>query len=397
MNKLHLIAVVAATTVFLACSNTSKTQFMPLPALDLTPITQSEVKPMVPEGSVSVSTLGGDFDFDVFKALRSRQSICVSPFSLGAVLSMAAEGADGSTAEQMWRVLGKDYSKVPQDKTVKVANSVWVNKQVTLYQDYKKTVQNKYSSEVYGKDFGQRSFIGDVNRWCSKNTNGKIPSILENVDPDLQMLLLNAVYFYDKWESPFTRTDIAPFTCLDGTVQQVDMMHQTSSLRYCQNDFFQILELPYQSGDMDMYILLPRPGVAFDDALASLSTSRWEGWRRDLRSARVRVSMPKFKLECEMDFTGLLQDMGMKLAFSNSADFSLMSSTPLAIGFVKQKTYIDVDEEGTEAAAVTGLGVRTTSVAPSNIIDFTADRPFFYIIRSDSTSDILFLGQVLSL
>ena len=397
MNKFHIIAVVAATTVFLACSNTSKTQFMPLPALDLTPITQSEVKPMVPEGSVSVSTLGGDFDFDVFKALRSRQSICVSPFSLGAVLSMAAEGAGGSTAEQMWRVLGKDYSKVPQDKTVKVANSVWVNKQVTLYQDYKKTVQNKYSSEVYGKDFGQRSFIGDVNRWCSKNTNGKIPSIMENVDPDLQMLLLNAVYFYDKWESPFTRTDIAPFTCLDGTVQQVDMMHQTSSLRYCQNDFFQILELPYQSGDMDMYILLPRPGVAFDDALASLSTSRWEGWRRDLRSARVRVSMPKFKLECEMDFTGLLQDMGMKLAFSNSADFSLMSSTPLAIGFVKQKTYIDVDEEGTEAAAVTGLGMRTTSVAPSNIIDFTADRPFFYIIRSDSTSDILFLGQVLSL
>ena len=397
MKKLHLIAVVAATTVFLACSNTSKTQFMPLPALDLTPITQSEVKPMVPEGSVSVSTFGGDFDFDVFKALRSRQSICVSPFSLGAVLSMAAEGAGGSTAEQMWRVLGKDYSKVPQDKTVKVANSVWVNKQVTLYQDYKKTVQNKYSSEVYGKDFGQRSFIGDVNRWCSKNTNGKIPSILDNVDPDLQMLLLNAVYFYDKWESPFTRTDIAPFTCLDGTVQQVDMMHQTSSLRYSQNDFFQILELPYQSGDMDMYILLPRPGVAFDDALASLSTSRWEGWRRDLRSARVRVSMPKFKLECEMDFTGLLQDMGMKLAFSNSADFSLMSSTPLAIGFVKQKTYIDVDEEGTEAAAVTGLGMRTTSVAPSNTIDFTADRPFFYIIRSDSTSDILFLGQVLSL
>ena len=397
MNKLRILAVVAAATALWACSNTSKTQFMPLPALDLMPITQSEVKPMVPEGSVSVSTLGGDFDFDVFKALRSRQSICVSPFSLGAVLSMAAEGAGGATAEQMWKVLGRDYSASPQNKTVKVANSVWVNKQVTLYQDYKKTVQNKYTSEVYNKDFGQRSFIGDVNRWCSKNTNGKIPSILDEVDPDMQMLLLNAVYFYDKWESPFTRTDKAPFTCLDGTVQQVDMMHQTSSLRYCQNDFFQILELPYESGDMEMCILLPRPGVAFDDALAALSTTRWEGWRRDLRTVRVRVSMPKLKLECEMDFTGLLQDLGMKLAFSNSADFSLMSSTPLAIGFVKQKTYIDVDEEGTEAAAVTGLGMRTTSVAPSNIIDFTADRPFFYIIRSDSTSDILFLGQVLSL
>ena len=397
MNNLRILAVLAASTALWACSNTSKTQFMPLPALDLMPITQSEVKPMVPEGSASVSTLGGDFDFDVFKALRSRQSICVSPFSLGAVLSMAAEGANGPTADQMWKVLGKDYSSVPENKTVKVANSVWLNKQVTLYQDYKKTVQNKYSSEVYNKDFGQRSFIGDVNRWCSRNTNGKIPSILDSVDPDMQMLLLNAVYFYDKWESPFTRTDKAPFTCLDGTVQQVDMMHQTSSLRYGQNDFFQILELPYESGDMDMYILLPRPGVAFDDALAALSSSRWEGWRRELRSVRVRVSMPKFKLECEMDFTGLLQDLGMKLAFSNSADFSLMSSTPLEIGFVKQKTYIDVDEEGTEAAAVTGLGMRTTSVAPSNIIDFTADRPFFYIIRSDSTSDILFLGQVLSL
>ena len=397
MNRLRIIAVMAAATALWACSNTSKTQFLPLPALDLMPITQSEIKPMVQEGSVSVSTLGGDFDFDVFKALRSRQSICISPFSLGAVLSMAAEGADGATAEQMCKVLGKDYSAVPENKTVKVANSVWVNKQVTMYQDYRKTVQNKYASEVYSKDFGQRSFIGDVNKWCSKNTNGKIPSILDSVEPDMQMLLLNAVYFYDKWESPFTRTDKAPFTCLDGTVQQVDMMHQTNSLRYSQNDFFQILELPYQSGDMDMYILLPRPGVAFDDALASLSTSRWEGWRRELRSERVRVSMPKFKLECEMDFTSLLQDLGMKLAFSNAADFSLMSSTPLAIGFVKQKTYIDVDEEGTEAAAVTGLGMRTTSVAPSRTIDFTADRPFFYIIRSDSNSEILFLGQVLSL
>ena len=370
---------------------------MPLPALDLVPITQSEVRPMQFASSNAVSTLGGDFDFDVFKALRSRQSICISPFSLGAVLSMAAEGAAGTTAEQMRKVLGKDYSAAPADKTVKVANSVWVNKQVSIYQDYKKTVQNKYSSEVYNKDFNQRSFITDVNRWCSRNTNGKIPSILESVEPDMQMLLLNAVYFYDKWDSPFTRTDKAPFTNIDGTIQQVDMMHQTSSLRYCQNDFFQILELPYQEGDMEMYVLLPRPGVAFDDALAALSTSRWDGWRRDLRSERVRVSMPKFKLECEMDFTGILQDLGMKLAFSNLADFSLMSSTGLAIGFVKQKTFIDVDEEGTEAAAVTGLGMRTTSVAPSNTIDFTADRPFFYIIRSDSTSDILFLGQVLSL
>ena len=397
MNRLRIIAVLAAATALLACSNTSKTQYLPLPALDLVPITQSEVKPMQFSSGNTVSTLGGDFDFDVFKALRSRQSICISPFSLGAVLAMAAEGADGATAEQMRKVLGKDYSAVPESKTVKVANSVWLNKQVSLIQDYKKTVQNKYSSEVYNKDFTQRSFIGDVNKWCSKNTNGKIPSILEAVEPDMQMLLLNAVYFYDKWESPFTRTDKAPFTCLDGTVQQVDMMHQTGSLRYCQNDFFQILELPYQSGDIEMYVLLPRPSVTFDNALAALSSSRWEGWRRDLRSERVRVSMPKFKLECEMDFTGLLQDLGMKLAFSNQADFSLMSTTPLAIGFVKQKTYIDVDEEGTEAAAVTGLGMRTTSVAPSNTIDFTADRPFFYIIRSDSTSDILFLGQVLSL
>ena len=397
MNRLRIIAVMAAATALWACSNTSKTQYMPLPALDLVPITQSEVRPMQFASSNAVSTLGGDFDFDVFKALRSRQSICISPFSLGAVLSMAAEGAAGTTAEQMRKVLGKDYSAAPADKTVKVANSVWVNKQVSIYQDYKKTVQNKYSSEVYNKDFSQRSFITDVNRWCSRNTNGKIPSILESVEPDMQMLLLNAVYFYDKWDSPFTRTDKAPFTSIDGTIQQVDMMHQTSSLRYCQNDFFQILELPYQEGDMEMYVLLPRPGVAFDDALAALSTSRWDGWRRDLRSERVRVSMPKFKLECEMDFTGILQDLGMKLAFSNLADFSLMSSTGLAIGFVKQKTFIDVDEEGTEAAAVTGLGMRTTSVAPSNTIDFTADRPFFYIIRSDSTSDILFLGQVLSL
>lgn len=213
----------------------------------------------------------------------------------------------------------------------------------------------------------------------------------------MQFMLLNAVYFYDKWEKPFTRTDKEAFTRLDGVVQQVDMMHQTERLRYCQNDFFQILELPYESGDIEMYVLLPRPGVALDDAAAALSTSRWEGWRKELRTQRVRVSMPKFKLECEMDLTGMLRDMGMNLAFGNGADFSKLSSTPLRIDFVKQKTYIDVNEEGTEAAAVTGIGMRTTSVAPDVTVDFIANRPFFYIIRSDSTGDILFIGQVTNL
>ena len=280
---------------------------------------------------------------------------------------------------------------------MKFANSVWVNKQISILPDFKKTIQNKYNSEVYNRDFSQKSAVADINKWCSRNTNGKIPSILDRMEPGLQLMLLNAVYFYDKWEKPFTRTDKAPFTRLDGAVQQVDMMRQTERLRYCQNDFFQILELPYQSGDIEMYVLLPRPGVALDDAAATLSTARWEGWRKELRTQRVRVSMPKFKLECEMDLTGMLRDMGMSLAFGGQADFSKLSSTPLCIDFVKQKTYNDVNEEGTEAAAVTGIGMRTTSVAPDVTVDFTADHPFFYIIRSDSTGDILFIGQVTNL
>ncbi len=397
MKRHQIISILAAATALLGCSNTSKTQFIPLPVLDLVPITQAEVIPSSRFSGTTETLLGGDFDFDAFKALRSRQSICLSPFSLGAALSMAAEGASGATADQMWKVLGKEYSKAPEASTVKVANSVWVNKQISILPDFKKTIQNKYNSEVYNRDFSQKSAVADINKWCSRNTNGKIPSILDRMEPGLQLMLLNAVYFYDKWEKPFTRTDKAPFTRLDGAVQQVDMMRQTERLRYCQNDFFQILELPYQSGDIEMYVLLPRPGVALDDAAATLSTARWEGWRKELRTQRVRVSMPKFKLECEMDLTGMLRDMGMSLAFGSQADFSKLSSTPLCIDFVKQKTYIDVNEEGTEAAAVTGIGMRTTSVAPDVTVDFTADHPFFYIIRSDSTGDILFIGQVTNL
>ena len=398
MKKLHLICITAACAALVSCSNTSKTQYFPLPALDLKPITQAEVLPFTNLSASSENVLGGgDFDFDVFKAVRKRQSICISPYSLGAALSLAAEGADGATADQMWKALGKDYSNTPEATTVKVANSIWIDKQISIYPDYKKTIQTKYSSEVYSRDFTQRSTISDINRWCSRNTNGKIPSIMDRMVPGLKMMLLNAVYFYDKWEYKFTRTDKAPFTRLDGSVQQVDMMRLTERLRYCQNDFFQILELPYQSGDIEMYVLLPRPGVDLDDAAATLSASRWENWRKELRTQRMRVSLPKFKLECEMDLTDMLRDMGMSLAFSNSADFSKLSPTSLCIDFVKQKTYIDVNEEGTEAAAVTAIGMRTTSVAPDVTVDFTADHPFFYLIRSDSTGDILFIGQVTNL
>ena len=171
MKKLQLIIILAAATALWGCSNTSKTQFVPLPVLDLVPITQAEVIPSSRFSATTETLLGGDFDFDAFKALRSRQSICLSPFSLGAALSMAAEGASGATAEQMWKVLGKEYSKAPEASTVKVANSVWVNKQISILPDFKKTIQSKYNSEVYNRDFSQKSAVADINRWCSRNTN----------------------------------------------------------------------------------------------------------------------------------------------------------------------------------------------------------------------------------
>ena len=135
MKRHQIISILAAATALLGCSNTSKTQFIPLPVLDLVPITQAEVIPSSRFSGTTETLLGGDFDFDAFKALRSRQSICLSPFSLGAALSMAAEGASGATADQMWKVLGKEYSKAPEASTVKVANSVWVNKHSSGFQE----------------------------------------------------------------------------------------------------------------------------------------------------------------------------------------------------------------------------------------------------------------------
>lgn len=375
----------------ISCGNTNKTQLIPAPELDLVPITAKEIMPDTKQVEDAVA---GDFSFNLFKSFSKDKSICVSPFSMGAALGMVSDGAAGHTAEQMKGVLGKDFSAAPDISTVKVANSVWVDRSIPLNSQFTGDIQERYSSKIFNRDFGQSTTVREINNWCSDNTGGKIPSIIERIDASIKMMILNAVYFKDNWKEPFDRVDKEDFTGIDGTVTRTDMMHLISQLRYFRNDFFQIVELPYESGDISMVVLLPMPDVPFRSAVSSLNSLSWENWLNSMKVERVRLSIPRFKLESDIEATPVLKDMGMTLAFSDMADFSKMSSSPLALDFVKQKTYIDVNEKGTEAAAVTSIGIRTTSIAPSVTVDFTADRPFIYVIRSASTGDILFIGQV---
>lgn len=358
------------------------------------------------------------FGFKVFSQVYRKQSdrnLFISPTSVASALAMTYNGAGGETQKAMARTLeltGMTLEEVNQANfalqstlknldesvTLTIANGLWTPSGANLNSDFLQNTKQFYQAEVAELDFTAPSAPRMVNGWVERQTNGKISEIFDRISPETQLLLVNAIYFKGKWSQPFDTelTKNLPFTLLDGSQQQQALMSQTGEYRYLQNELFQGVSLPYGEGNISFYVFLPNPEVGLSELLDRLNAETWNQWLKEFSWKPGTIKLPRFQLEYEITLNETLKAMGMEIAFDGDrADFSGIQTPPpnLAIEQVKHKTFLDVNEEGTEAAASTSVGIVATAVPPAPF-EMSIDRPFFCAIRDDKTGTILFLGAI---
>ena len=361
------------------------------------------------------------FAFGLFKSIlddsKGIDNIMISPFSISSALSMTLNGATGETFEAMKKALRLEgrtleqindtYLKlmtemVPVDERVvlEIANSVWVEKRFNVKQKFITDVQNWYKAESRGIDITNPDAVKIVNGWIAEKTHDKITDMLDNLDPNLAMLLINAVYFNGKWRYKFDKADTKeePFYVTPSTPKTVQMMHQEENLRAVKNNNLTIVDIPYGQGNYSMLIALPDTDVSTSDAANALTPARWNEWMELLanNAHKVELSMPRFKYGYKRLLNNDLIALGMGIAFSDRAAFNNISDQQLQISRVLHQSFIETNEEGTEAAAATIVELRCGSALPDEswVSKVDIDRPFLYFIYETSTGTILFMGRV---
>ncbi|MDF2663249.1 MAG: hypothetical protein K0Q94_6040 [Paenibacillus sp.] len=342
------------------------------------------------------------------------ESVVISPASVSAALALAYTGSSGETAEKIAAALGWDgmseneLNEANRRMTelltasgggvkLTIANSVWTAAHTVFHKPYLQTVKDYYQAEVRSADFSSPKTTDVINSWVSKRTEGKIRKLLEEQLPaDSAAVLLNAVYFNASWTDPFKKGDTQDdnFTLPDGTVKKLPMMRQTRTYAYSEHEAWQAVKLPYGDGRMNMLLVLPKETSSLDE----LNRQLWSDClpcRQTFEPVRVDLRLPKFKVEYTAQLKDALTGIGMSLAFDpGRADFRKMADVhPLYISGVTHKTYLDVNEEGTEAAAATGA-MMAGSAPPSKPVDMIVNRPFFFAIEDSHTGSWLFLGTI---
>ena len=389
-----------------------------------------EVKPvqLTAEQTVFANDNNG-FTLNFFQSLNGKmknRSIVCSPLSITYVLSMVNDGATGTTEQELEQTLGfhkggiqavNDYCKnlidnlphVDEKVQLNIANAIFVNDKYQLKKQFQQDMANYYDAKAEALDFSSPSTLDRINGWCDEKTRGMIPTILERVDPRTVSYLLNAIYFKADWASMFEKNETREevFTTPDGETR-VPLMHQNVYMNYLRNDQYAAVSIPYGNGQWMMTVMLPEDGKTTDDVISSLAVSGWstDFLKNPLREARryaVDLKLPRFETAFDTDDAGglieLLKGMGIRRAFDgNSAEISNMCENGnLYISMMKQKAKIKVNEEGSEAAAVTIAGVNFTSAGGDTQeppkATFHANRPFVYVIHEQSSGVILFVGK----
>ena len=358
----------------------------------------------------------------IYKQEQSKNSIIVSPISVGYLLGMLNEGADGETRQQITNVLGLDgsveeinnYFKKMMDVAthvdtavaVNIANCIEVNsaKDISLIPQYQADMQKYYNAQVDALDFSDNSNVDVINNWCNIHTNGMIPTILSPLEfkPDAVMYLLDAIYFQAPWKKKFDpkETRKMVFTKQGDQTVKCNMMHLEIWAGYGKNNLCKMLRLPYGNDSYSMYVLLPHKGKTINDIIQSLSAKKLELMRKQEMSTRkVDILLPRFTTESETDLTGVLSSMGMPRTFGMGAEFPNMvqrHKNDLYVSMMKQKARIEAEEEGTKVAAVTIAedflkSARLNEEEPK-VVEFHATRPFVYFIVEHSTGTVYFMG-----
>ena len=358
------------------------------------------------------------FGFKLFSQILQKNSsednIFISPSSIAIALSMAYNGASGSTQQEMAKTLELQGMSLPEinsayatlkgllenpDPQVQltIANSLWANQQATLQPNFIQSIQDLYKAPVKKLDFEDGASANTINKWVDDSTRGKITKIVEQIPPEQVLFLINAIYFKGQWSSKFDKSQTAkhPFRLISGEQKQHPMMSQTGEYKYYENDQFQAVSLPYgEDGKISFYIFLPKQESDLPTFYENLNFDNWEKWISQLRNRDGFIRLPRFKTDYDVTLNDALKALGMSEAFSNQANFSGIGNH-VKISQVKHKTFVEVNEEGTEASAATSVGMVATAFRekpePFRMI---VDRPFFCAIRDHQTGSILFMGAI---
>jgi serpin B len=398
-----------------------------LPAL-LAPLALAAALPAVeperaaPEDTAAVVKGNNAFAFDLYAQLKTKDgNLFFSPYSISGALAMTSAGARGPTLDETEKTL--HYP--PQDKLhpafqaltagingdpnvkrgyqLSTANALWGQKGYGFKPEFIKLTKDHYGAGLSEVDFAKEEAARKtINDWVEKETHDKIKDLIKPgmLTVDTRLVLTNAIYFKGDWVSQFKkdRTKEEPFFLAGGKEVKAKLMHQTGTFNYADMQTFQALELPYVGKELSMIVLLPKKADGLAEMEKELNADKLNAVLARMRGVEgVDVTLPRFKTTAEFDLGGTLRDLGMKRAFlPTGADFSGMGGREgdLFIGFVVHKAFVDVNEEGTEAAAATAVGIHTTSSVPPPKPVFRADHPFVYLIRDNKTGSVLFLGRL---
>jgi len=360
------------------------------------------------------------FGFDLYKNLKKEykdQNLFYSPTSISIAFVMAYAGARGDTEKQMADVLHftlpqerlhSAYSKLieklksAKDYELSIANALWLQKDYKLLKEFLDTIGKYYKGGFCEVDYikNHKDACEKINNWVSKETKGKIDNILkpEDITIDTRLVLTNAIYFKGKWltefDKQFTRDE--DFYLINGEKTKVKMMYQKSRFHYYENNDFQLLEMPYKGNEVSMVIILPKTGK-LETVENNMNEKKLQEWLNSTTKREVKAYIPKFKFTLRYNLSEVLSNMGMKDAFSRRANFSgINGNYDLYIGKVIHQAFVEVNEEGTEAAAATALIMETKALIIEEPVVFKADHPFIFLIRDKETNSILFMGRVMN-
>ena len=402
----YLYSTVFILFVFIISSCSDNTSTIPGDDTFKKELTQSE-KAL----SESTTIFGGNLFKTVNEQEDPKENIFISPLSVSLALGMTYNGADGATKTAMEEVLeynglstddiNKSYkslvelfASLDKDVTFNIANSIWHPLELTPLEEFVNVNKTYFDAEVNGINFGAPNAKDIINGWVEDKTNGKIKDILDFIPPEAVMYLVNAIYFKASWTYEFDpeNTYDGKFTTYEGTQVNCKMMKQKSEYQYYECSDFKSIELPYGDGDYSMTIFLPSADKNINDMITEMANSAWQGWNANYDKTELTLGLPKFNLECDYLLKDALTSMGMGIAFGGGADFSkIYGLSDLYIGRVIHKTFIEVNEEGTEAAASTVVEIDYKSAGETY---FYLNRPFVFVIRENIGGTFMFMGKV---
>jgi serine protease inhibitor len=361
------------------------------------------------------------FGLKLFKGINAEapdSNVFISPLSISMALGMTYNGARTSTEEAMRTTLefgdlsmgeiNESYKSliellegIDSDVEFNIANSIWYRDDLTFEEDFFERCRDYFDARVSGQDFSQSEAVKDtINNWVEENTNGRIKDILNFVSPDAVMFLVNAIYFNGIWTFQFDEEDTKDesFHLLGGGTKDCKMMEIRSYFKYFEDSLMQAIDIPYGNGNYSMTVILPGYWEDIDELIEGLTEEKWNEWMNSFSEDSVNLFLPKLKLEYKTDsiLEKVLTDMGMGIAFSGSADFKGMYSPGgIFIGKIIHKTFLEVDEEGTEAAAATVVAMDSGPGPGTYYPTIFVNRPYIFSIRENHSGAILFIGKII--